>query len=107
MDKERLERAMALRRQVLGEEYADKAAKAQDAFNRPFQQYAVENVYGGTWLNGVLSLRELTLINIAMLAALGRMEEVELYIRVGLLRTEVPLAAIREVLMHVTVYCGV
>ena len=106
MSKTRYEIGEAQRRKVWGDEYVDKALGAIDSFDRPFQDYVMENVFGRTWSSGVLSVRELSLINITMLAAAGRMDAFELHFRSALLYTKVPLAALREALMHIAIYCG-
>lgn len=98
--------AQALRRQVLGDVYVTQSAADRDPFFAAFQDYALRNVFGTVWGGGALSLRELTLLNIGVLAALGKTDEVELYVRAGLLRTGLSLADLQQVLMHVAVYCG-
>ncbi|CAN5720725.1 4-carboxymuconolactone decarboxylase [soil metagenome] len=98
-------RAAALRRRLLGDRRADEIAAGTDAFNQPFQDYATTNVFGGTWLNGVVSERELALVNIGMLAGAGRFEEAAVYVGTAL-RVGVSLREVRELVMHITVYCG-
>ena len=42
-----------------------------------------------------------------MLAGLGRMEEFELHFRIAVTRTKVPLIQLREILLHIGMYCGI
>lgn len=102
---EHLEQAAALRRSLLGDRMTDAIAREIDAFNRPFQDYATRNVFGGTWLQGALSQREFALVNVGMLAGAGRMEEAGVYMSVAL-RLGVSLRELQSLLMHITVYCG-
>lgn len=101
----RLERAAALRRRLLGNAQADAIAADTDAFNQPFQDYATANVFGGPWLNGVVPERELAMVNVGMLAGMGRFEEAAIYSGVAF-RLGVSPREIQELLMHITVYCG-
>jgi 4-carboxymuconolactone decarboxylase len=45
------------------------------------------------------------MLNLAMLTALGRYEELGIYVR-GALESGVTVDEIREVLLHATIYCG-
>ena len=45
------------------------------------------------------------MINLAMLTALGRFDELGIYVK-GALRTGVTVEEIREVLLHTIPYCG-
>ena len=108
MTKSILEIAKETRREVMGQDYIDKLDSEYNDFNREFlEEIALTNVWGRSWSRGVLSHRELSLINIAMLIALGRTAEFKLHFRNALLRTHVPIEALREILIHVSVYCGV
>ena len=49
MDKERYDKGQKLRREVLGDRYVDAAAKNTTDFNRPFQEFITENVWGNIW----------------------------------------------------------
>jgi 4-carboxymuconolactone decarboxylase len=106
MDKERYDRGQKLRREVLGDRYVDAAAKSTTDFNRPFQEFITENVWGNIWSRPGLDRRTRALINIGMLTAMGRTEEVRIYLRaapnIGVTREDV-----REVLMQTAAYAGV
>ena len=106
MDKERYDRGQKLRREVLGDTYVDAAAKTTTDFNRPFQEFITENVWGNIWSRPGLDRRTRALINIGMLTAMGRTEEVKIYLRAGR-NIGVTREDVREVLMQTAVYCGV
>ncbi len=106
MSSERFDRGLAARRAVLGEEYVDANLAAADDFNREFQEVVTEFCWGLAWGDDVLTYRERSMINLGMIAALGRMHEWELHFRAaitnGLSRDE-----LRSVLHQITAYCGV
>ena len=106
MNKELYEHGQKVRREVLGDDYVESAAKNTNDFNRPFQELIAEYVWGTLWSRPGLDRRTRALINIGMLTALGRTEEIKIYLRaapnIGVSRDEV-----REVLMQTAVYCGI
>jgi len=75
MDKEVHDRGLAMRRKVLGEEYVDRALKSADDFNRDFQRIVTQYCWGEAWGDDTLSPRERSILNLGMIASLGRMEE--------------------------------
>lgn len=106
MNKERFEKGLAVRREVLGSEYVDKAMAAADDFNRPLQELVTEYCWGEIWTQPELPRRTRSLINIAMISALNRPHELTLHVR-GALRNGCSKEEIRAVLLQVAIYCGV
>jgi 4-carboxymuconolactone decarboxylase len=106
MDRERFERGQRLRREVLGNAYVENAARGTNDFNRPFQELITEYVWGTLWSRPGLDHRTRALINLGVLTALGRTEELKIYLRaapnIGVSRADV-----REVLMQTAIYCGI
>src|SRR5690554_702627 len=97
----------AARRAIVGDEWVDSANAQMNAFDREWFVYTNNQLWGRTWARGSIEHGQLSLINMAMLAGLGRMEEFEIHFRIALERTQVPLIQIRELLLHITMYCGV
>jgi len=95
------------RRTIIGDEYVDPMLASLTAFDEEWQRYVNNELWGRTWARGILEHRQLSLVNLAMLAGMGRMEEFELHFRIALNRTKVPLIQLREILLHITMYCGV
>ena len=95
------------RRAIIGDEYVDPMLASMTPFDREWQKFLNNELWGRTWARGILQHQQLSLINLAMLAGLGRMEEFELHFRIALTRTRVPLVQLREVLIHIGFYCGV
>ena len=95
-----------MRRQVLGEEYVDRALKNVDDFNRDFQRIVTQYCWGEAWGDSTLTPRERSILNLGMIAALGKMEEFQLHLR-GALRNGLTEDEIRAVLIQIAVYCGI
>ena len=95
------------RRAIIGDQYVDGMLKEKNPFDPEWQEYLNNQLWGRTWARGILSHQQLSLINLSMLAGLGRMEEFELHFRIALTRTKVPLIELREILLHIGMYCGV
>ena len=97
---------MAARREVLGDEYVDKALAAATEFTKPLQDLVTENCWGEIWTREALPRRTRSLVTLAMLAALKAPTELKAHVR-GALRNGCTVEEIREVLLQAAVYCGV
>jgi len=106
MDKEMYEKGLAIRREVLGAEYVDKALATTDEFGKPLQDLVTQYCWGELWGRGTLDRRTRSIINLAMLAALNRPHELKAHVR-GALRNGLSRTEIREILLQVVIYCGV
>jgi 4-carboxymuconolactone decarboxylase len=106
MDESSYETGMRVRREVLGDEHVDRAEARKTAFDAPFQQFITETAWGTLWAGDTLDRPTRSLITIAILAALGRQEELALHLRASRNTGATP-EEIREALLHVAVYAGV
>ena len=106
MRSKQYEEGLAIRKEVLGEEYVDAALAKSDDFNRDFQHMVTEHCWGGTWGRGVLTKQQRSILNLGMLAALNRQHEFKLHL-LGALTNGVSLKEIREVLLQIAIYCGI
>ena len=106
MDKERYDRGLEIRMAVLGAEYVEKSLKSADDFNRPMQELSTEYCWGAVWGREGLTRKERSLINLAMISALNRPNELKIHVQ-GAIRNGVTREEIREVLLQVAIYCGV
>ncbi|WP_426232038.1 carboxymuconolactone decarboxylase family protein [Pararhizobium sp. DWP3-4] len=95
-----------IRRQVLGDKYVERAINDADAFSAPFQDMLNEYCWGTCWTDDGLDLKQRSLLNLGMLAALGRMHEFSLHFR-GAIRNGLSEEELRSALMQIAVYCGV
>ena len=100
------EAGMKVRREVLGDEHMDRAHAATTPFTAPFQEYITRAAWGEVWNRDGLDRRTRSAITLAVLAALGRENEIALHVR-GARRNGLSEAEIGEVLLHTAVYAGV
>jgi 4-carboxymuconolactone decarboxylase len=101
-----LEKGMQNRREVLGAEFADRSLKSVDDFTGPIQQLIIEYCWGAVWSRPQLERKFRCMLNIAMLSAAGRSNEVKLHIR-SAAQCGATQDEIREVIMQIAIYCGV
>lgn len=100
------EEGLSIRRQVLGDEYVDRALENADEFSWPLQELVTKYCWGEVWGRPGLELRTRSLINIAMLTALNRPQELRIHVH-GALRNGCTREEIQEVLLQTAIYCGV
>lgn len=105
MNREKFEHGAAIRREVLGDQHVQQQLAATDAFNRPLQQWFVENIWSDVWGREALPRKTRSLLAIAYLLAQGRTEELKLHFP-GALRNGCTLDEIREVILQGAAYCG-
>ncbi len=106
MNSEKYKKGMSVRREVLGDEYVDKAINAATNFTKPLQDLVTENCWGEIWTRSAIPKKTRSLITIATLAALKAPTELKAHVR-GALRNGCTVAEIQEVLLQSAVYCGV
>jgi len=106
MTDSRFDAGMKVRTEVLGAEHVARSQARMTAFDADFQRYITESAWGSIWTRPDLDRRTRSLITIAILAALGRTEELGLHFRASR-NTGVDPKEIAEALMHVAVYAGV
>jgi len=102
---------LALRREVLGDEYVDRVFALKDEFNGAVQDYVTTHAWGATWArrgdDGELTLPKKTrsIMNLAMLAAINRPHELEIHLR-GAINNGVTKKEMLEIFLHVATYAG-
>src|SRR5476651_561476 len=106
MDKKRFDEGMAVRMEVLGKEYVEKSMRSADDFTRPMQEFITEYAWGAVWTRPGLDRRTRSFLNLGMLTALNRPDEIKLHVR-GALNNGLTKDEIREVFLQSAVYCGV
>jgi len=99
------DKGMAVRKSVLGAEYVARAEANKTEFDADWQRYVTENAWGAVWTRPGLEMRTRSMLTIAMLAALGRQEELGAHIR-ATRNTGVTRDEVKEVLLQVAVYAG-
>ncbi len=105
MSSEKYKQGMAMRREVLGDEYVDNAIKNATSFTKPLQDVVTENCWGEIWTRQAIPKATRSLITIAMLSALRATTELKIHV-LGALRNGCSVEEIQEVLLQTTAYCG-
>ena len=106
MNKELFEKGLAIRKSVLGAEYVEKSIAAADDFNRPMQELTTEYCWGWCWGREGLDKKTRSIINLAMISALNRPNELKMHVK-GAIRNGLTKEEIREVLLQVAIFCGI
>jgi 4-carboxymuconolactone decarboxylase len=104
-ERRRHARGLAVRREVLGDAYVDRALAARTPFDAEMQDLITRHAWGEIWTRPGLPRRTRSLVTIAALVALNRPEELRLHLGAAL-RNGVTTAEIKEVLLQMAVYCG-
>ncbi|QYJ87212.1 carboxymuconolactone decarboxylase family protein [Shewanella mesophila] len=105
MDKDKFQQGLAVRREVMGDDFVDRALSSASDFTQPLQDLVTRNAWGEVWVREGISKQTRSLITIATLAALKAPTELKGHVR-GALRNGCSVEEIQEVLLHATVYCG-
>jgi 4-carboxymuconolactone decarboxylase len=105
-ERERFERGLQVRREVLGEDHVARSLAARDSFTDEFQDLITRHAWGEIWTRPGLSRRERSLMVLATMVALGCEDELRLHVRAafnnGLTEDD-----IKEALLQAAVYAGV
>ena len=99
------ERGLKVRREVLGNAHVDRAIAGTTEFTEPFQDFITRYAWGDVWSRPGLDLRTRSLVTVALLAALGRTDELAMHLR-GARRNGATPEELAEVLLHTGVYAG-
>ncbi len=89
----------------MGHDFVDRALAGCDDFSEEFQQLVTQFCWNEIWNRPGLERRTRSMINLAMLMALGRSQEFAGHLR-GAINNGVSKDEIKEVLLQATVYCG-
>jgi len=105
MNAELYEKGLKIRREVVGDSYVDAALKGADDFSRPMQELVTQYCWGDVWARPGMDRRTRSLMNLSMIAALNRPDELATHVR-GAISNGVSKDEIREAFLQVAVYCG-
>lgn len=103
---ERHEKGMQTRRTVLGDAHVDRAEANKSPLDAPFQDLITEGAWGTVWASDAISLRERSMLTLALLAAMGNFDEIPMHIR-ATARTGATKRDVMEAFQHVAIYAGV
>ena len=100
------DKGMKIRTEVLGEAYVGKAMAGMDEFNQPLQELVTEYCWGAVWGRDGLTLKTRSMLNLAMISALNRPDELRTHVKAEL-TNGVSRDEIREIFLQVAIYAGV
>ncbi len=103
---DRYRMGMRIRRAVLGDAHVDRAEASQTPFDADFQHFITETAWGTIWARPGLERKTRHLLTIAILAALGKENELAMHLH-ATRNTGVTPEEIKEALLQVAVYAGV
>jgi 4-carboxymuconolactone decarboxylase len=106
-ESERLQQGRVMRRQLLGDEYAEQVNRTvyDDPTMQKFIDLASETVFGALWTRPGLDLKTRTLVCVVSDAATGRPAELAIHLRMAL-RQGWTRDELTEVLLHLLGYVG-
>ncbi len=106
MTDEMLQRGKRIRGEVIGVQRSEAALDGATPFDRPFQELALRYCWGEVWGRPGLDRRTRSIVNLAMLAAMAKPNELKIHVR-GALTNGVTREEIQEIFLQACIYCGV
>jgi alkylhydroperoxidase/carboxymuconolactone decarboxylase family protein YurZ len=106
MSDQLLQSGKDIRAEVIGKERSEAALAGATDFDRPFQELALKYCWGEVWGRLGLDRRMRSVVNLAMLAAMAKPNELRIHTR-GALTNGVSKQEIQEIFLQVCIYCGV
>ena len=106
MDKDFFDIGLEKRKGTLGADYVEKNIAAADDFTRPFQEAMTAWCWGFGWGDETIDPKTRSMMNLAMIGALGKMHEWELHCR-GARNNGVTKEEVRAIIHVIGIYCGV
>ena len=106
MNEKLFEKGMEKRKKVLGKDYTENVMANTDDLNDTFQKAMTEWCWGFGWGDETINMKTRSMMNLTMIAALGKMHEWELHCH-GALKNGVSKEEIRSILHVIGIYCGV
>ncbi len=106
MDQDLFEKGLQQRKATLGAASVEKILAQADDFTQPFQEAMTAWCWGFGWGDGTIDAKTRSMMNLAMIGALGKMTEWETHCK-GALNNGVTKDELRAIIHVVGIYCGV
>jgi len=100
------DKGLEKRKETLGKEYVEKTIANANDFNLPFQKAMTAWCWGFGWGDECIDAKTRSMMNLTMIAALGKMHEWELHCR-GAIKNGVTKEQLRAIVHVIAIYCGV
>lgn len=91
---------------MLGEAHVQRSLDNATDFDRAMQELTTEYCWGTVWTRPGLERKYRSMINLAMLTALNRPDELAVHVR-GAIANGVTEEEISEIFLQTAIYCGV
>jgi 4-carboxymuconolactone decarboxylase len=100
------DKGLKLRREMFGDEAVEQRMRAFGAFGEPLQHIINAYAYGDVWSRPALPPATKSLAMIAMMAAIGRANELRVHLK-GALADGCSPEQLQDILLLVAMYCGI
>ena len=91
--------------EVLGKDYLERRDLSTNAFNSDIRANSEMYCFGATWGRPGLTRKERSLMCLAIMTTLGRVEELRLHV-IGAINNGCTVDEIKEAFLHCVIYCG-
>ncbi len=102
---DRIEAGRQVLRELMGEAFLEARDATRNDFNAAVQDYAHDVCFGTVWSRPGIDRKTRSILNIAMLTALGRPNQLRSHIE-GAINNGCTKDELREILLHTAVYAG-
>lgn len=106
-DRERYDKGMARRRQVLGAPWVDKANANKTAFNEEFQDFITRYAWGEVWTRPHYDERTRRILVIGTMLAIDKWDEFRMHVRAALTEGGFTPNDIKEIILQQAIYCEI
>ena len=106
MDQKLFKVGLEKRKKVLGKEYVENVMSSTTDLNDTFQKAMTEWCWGFGWGDDSIDMKTRSMMNLTMIAALGKMHEWEIHCK-GAFKNGVTKKQLRAILHVIGIYCGV
>jgi 4-carboxymuconolactone decarboxylase len=106
-ERERHNRGMARRRQVLGNAWVDRANAGKTPFNAEFQEFITRYAWGEVWTRPHYDERTRRVLVIGTMIALDKWDEFKMHVRAALAEGGFSADDVKEIILQQAIYCGV
>ncbi|MBN9051714.1 MAG: 4-carboxymuconolactone decarboxylase [Rhizobiales bacterium] len=106
-EKDRFDKGMARRRQVLGNAWVDRANANKTPLTAEFQDFITRYAWGEVWTRPHFDERTRRVLVIGTMIALDKWDEFRMHVRAALTEGGFSSDDIREIVQQQAIYCGV
>lgn len=106
-EKDRFDKGMARRRQVLGDAWVDRANANKTPLTAEFQDFITRYAWGEVWTRPHFDERTRRVLVIGTMIALDKWDEFKMHVRAALTEGGFSTDDIREIVQQQAIYCGV